>query len=293
MAGQPTNNRTGISEERRFVWRNLEAYLTNEIAPGDRERVERFLCECPYTREYVETEKEFADAVRRCVEDPVTECPEGLREKVLLALDQCEAEEEQAAEQSEDYADVHGTATRGRVLRFPWMGTILMTAAGIMLVVALMLNFGAGADSTEPAGPDIPATLAPMVSRVSLDAPHSENCRYREASSAYRTVFKDGPELPRQFGKARFKVCHFVVDEVDGNPVMCTVYDNPNGERFGVMIFKCKCLDRVASEELMAMEIVIDGKTICLWRQGDYFHALVGTDSATLRAHMGALRRSA
>jgi hypothetical protein len=44
---------------------------------------------------------------------------------------------------------------------------------------------------------------------------------------------------------------------------------------------------------MMAMEVMVDGKTVLLWRDGDYFRALVGEDSASLHRHMEELRRMA
>ncbi|MCB9894875.1 MAG: hypothetical protein H6839_10525 [Planctomycetes bacterium] len=266
-----------IPEERRFVWRNLEAFLAGELSGEDRARIESFLCECPYTKEYVETERQFVDAVKRCMDD-APECPEGLRSRVMLALDRCEHEVE---------ADEERKAIR---LGFPWGGAVLFAAASIMLVIALVLVFG-GSDNEPNEG--LPSGLAPMVAHVSLDAPQAEKCRYRAAVEAYRKYFADGPELPHELDGAMMKVSKWECEIVNGRRVMCAVYDTLQGERFGVMVFKCNCLEHAAPEGIQAAEVMVDGKVVLMWREGEYFRALVGQDAVSLRRHMDELRRKA
>lgn len=276
MATPENQEHPNHAEERRYVWRNLDAYLTGDLDAGDRRRIDDFLCECPHTNRYVQTEKQFAEAVKRCVEEPSVDCPEDLRVKVLTALDQCELDDEPA-----------GAAPVDNIVRFPWMGAVFMAAASIMLMAALVLFFDRDDSGSMP---DLPQTLSPMVARVSLEAPDVENCRYAEAHEVYEQHFADGPELPHQFGEHRLAVCDYVCEKVDGDRIMCTVYDAPDGERFGLMVFRCACIDRIATKNMEALEIMIDDKLVLLWREGEYFRALVGKDAKSLHRHMDQLR---
>lgn len=272
------NQPHGIPEERRFVWRNLDAFLAGDLTDEERERIEAFLCDCPYTKEYVETEREFAEAVKRCVNEDAAKCPESLRTRVLEALDKCDIE---------DAPDDDQRGNKGRLIGFPWLGAIMLSAASVMLVVALVLTFGGG-----PQSDSLPEGLQPMVASVSLDAPKSDQCRYRDANSEYTTYFSDGPELPHFFEGKMLLVSDWNCDEVDGRRVMRAVYDTPDGKRFGLIVFNCDCLDDVVAEELKCVEVVVGDKIVVMWREGSYFRALVGRDAATLHKHVLAFRKS-
>jgi hypothetical protein len=263
-----------VPEERRFVWRNLEAYLAGELAPADRRRIEDFLGECAYTREYVETERQFIELLRRCVNEPSAPCPEGLEQRVRAALDRCESEMLET--------EPPRVALR---LPFPWLGAGFLTAASLMLVAALLL-FGREA----PPASSLPTDLAPLVASVSMDVPRSERCRYRDALEGYRRHFADGPELPRMLNGRKLRVSEWHCAEVDGRRVMCATYDAPDGGRFGLMVFRCNCLEKAAPQEMKAVEVELNGKLVLLWREGDYFRALVGDDDTLLRQHMNELR---
>ncbi len=270
---QPLNPE--IPEERRFVWRHLEAYLAGELDPADCRRIDDFLKECPYTREYVETERQFIELLRRCVDEPPTPCPEGLQQRVREALDRCECE-------------VLEVQPPRVALRFPWLGAGLLAAASLMLVAALIL-FGRGA----PVPPSLPTDLAPLVSSVSMDVPRAERCCYRDAQEGYRRHFADGPELPRMLSGHKLKMAEWHCTEIEGRRVMCATYDAPDGGRFGLMVFRCNCLEKAAPQEMKAVEVELDGKLVLLWREGDYFRALVGQDETLLRRHMNELRGKA
>lgn len=276
MVDRRNMNEGGIPEERRFVWRNLDGFLTGQLSEEDRRRVEDFLCECPHTREYVETEQQFADAVRRCMENPDAGCPDGLRERVLAALDRCELE------------DYPGATHAGNVLRFPWTGAAVLAAASLMLVAALVFVFGGGDDLAD--APALTAGMAPLVSRVSMDAPPSDVCHWSEASDEYRRHFPEGPELPHGADGQELKVSHFVCDDVEGSRVMSAVYDSADGRRFGFLTFRCDCLANSAPRDIRCAEIEVDGRIVLLWRERDFMRALVGTDSATLHQFMQSLR---
>jgi hypothetical protein len=273
------NENPPIPEERRFVWRNLDAFLTGDISPEDRARIEAFLCDCPYTREYVQTEQQFAQAVRRCVTEDAVKCPEGLRERVLTALARCEIDEEPPARER----------PAGRLLGFPWLGAVMMTAASIMLVVALVLVFGGGAEGD---GMRLPDGLAPMVESVSMDVPQSEKCRYGDASAEYSRYFADGPELPHRIDGKMMRVSDFSCEEVNGSRVMRAVYDTSDGMRFGLIVFNCNCLDKRLWDDLQCAEVKVHDKIVLIWREGDYFRALVGPNSEVLLRHMQAFRKS-
>jgi hypothetical protein len=266
---------TEIPEERRFVWRNLEAFLAGGLNEADRARIEAFLCECSYTREYVECEQQFVEAVKRCVNESPERCPESLRLRVLEALDRCEQEECPPA----------GSAGP-HVARFPWPGVALLAAACVMLAVALVMMFGGVGQ--EPSGPY--AGLVPLVTRVSMDAPVAETCRRHQADAEYRKYFVDGPALPASLDGNKVKVSSFDCFEVDGRRVMTAVYDAPDGERFALLVFSCDCLVDRGSENMQALEMNVDGNVVLVWREGDLFRALVGRDAVKLRRHMNELR---
>lgn len=267
-----------IPEERRFVWRNLDAFLAGELNEDDRARVEAFLCDCPYTKEYVETEKEFAAAVRRCVNEQATKCPESLRARVLMALDQCEMEIEKSA----------GSQRHRHLPGFPWLGAIMMAAAGVMLVVALVLMFGG-----VPRGTDsLPDGLAPMVSTMALDAPRASKCRYGDANAEYTKHFADAPELPHFVDGRMLLMSDWDCDDLDGRKIMKAVYDSPDGERFGFLVIACDCLDGVVSGDWQCAEVTVGDRVVVIWREGNFYRALVGTDAAMLQRLMQQFRKT-
>jgi len=271
------NNTHEIPEERRFVWRNIDAFLTGELSDDDRARIEAFLCECPYTKEYVETEKEFAEAVRRCVNEAPAKCPESLRARVMTALDQCEIE---------DVADAR-RKPQGKLLGFPWLGAVMMAAASIMLVVALVLFFG-GSGSTV----SLHDELAPMVSTMSMDVPRSDSCRFRDANAEYVKHFNEAPDLPHFVDGRMLMVSDWNCDDLDGRKVMKAIYDSPDGERFGFMVVGCECLENVVSSELSCAEVVVGDKVVLLWREGEFYRALIGKDAIVLQRLMQHFRKS-
>ena len=215
--------------------------------------------------------------MKRCVNEAPAKCPESLRTRVLTALEHCEVEDSQA---EEDHR-------KGKLLGFPWLGAVMMTAASIMLVVALVLLFGGGNEA-----PSLPEGLQPMVANMSMDVPKADKCRYREANKAYTEHFADGPELPHKMDGMMMKVSDWSCDEVDGKYVMRAIYDAPTGERFGFVVFGCDCLNSFVSDDMKSCEVVVGDKIVLLWREGEYFRALVGKDAAALQKQMQLIRKS-
>jgi hypothetical protein len=243
-------------EERRFAWRNMEAFLAGELTPEAHARVETFLGESPRGGNFAAAQKEFAEAVKRSMQETPVECPQGLRDKVIAALDRCEVDTD---------AELAAPA------RFPWLGATLLAAASVMVAVGLVFYF----NDSPGQGPDMPALLVPVVSNATLDVPRSERCRYRLAVEEYRKFFPEGPELPNRFGDTRCRVSDYHCDEVDGRPVMCAVFDTSDGDRVAMMIFKGECLGRSAPDALRSAEVEIKGKRVWWWRAGRYVCALV------------------
>ncbi|MBX3461343.1 MAG: hypothetical protein KF696_15470 [Planctomycetes bacterium] len=257
------------SDDRAFVIANLEAYLAGTLAGDDLQRFEQAMAECPETRRYVETGQRFDSAVRGSVAAEVA-CPQGLRDKIIAALDQCET-------------DMAPT-------RFPWGIAGLAAAAALMLSVGLVFMFSGGEDPAAPP-PDLHARLTPVVSNTTLDVPKSTRCRYRAAVEEYRKHFPDGPDLPRTFGASNCRVSDYHCDMVDGYPVMCTVFDSPENDRFALLIFRKRCLHGAVPEAVRAAEVEIDGKLVLMWREGDFMRALVAkTGDTTLHQRMEQLR---
>ncbi len=258
-------------EERRFVWRSMDAYLAGQLTPEELARVEDFLARSPQTQEFAAAQREFAEAVRHAMNEPSVPCPDDLHDRVVAALDRCDAEMEAMAPP-----------------RFPWMGAALLAAASVMVAVGIVFMLSDPGPEPEPG---LPARLVPVVSQATLEAPRSERCRYRRAVDEYRRHFPDGPEIPNQFGEQRCRVSDFHCDTVDGQPVMCAVFDAPEGERFALMIFKGECLGKSAPEAVRAAELVIDGKRVWWWRSGRHVCALVAkSEDDGLRRRMEQMR---
>jgi len=258
-----------IPEERRFIWRNLDAFLAGELGAADHARVQAFLRECPSTREYVETEQQFIETMRRCVGETSTPCPEGLRERVLEALNRCELVEQPSR------------------LGFPWLGAGMLAAACLMLAVALVIVFGADRGAARPG---LSPGLNPLVQQVSLDAPVSKTCKRRVAQEECRKYFPEAPELPNRLDGQRIKVSAWETSEVDGRPVFSVIYDAEDGERFALLVFSCDCLAAELAQDMQALELQVEGKWLVMWREGGLFRALVGSDAHKLRRHMNELR---
>ncbi len=243
-------------EEQRFAWQNMEAFLAGELTPEAHARAEAFLGESSRVGGFAAAQKKFSEAVKGSMQETPVECPQGLHDKVIAALDRCEidADEELAVPS-----------------RFPWFGATLLAAASVMIAVGLVFYFN---DSPGP-GPDMPASLVPVVSNATLDVPRSERCRYRKAVEEYRKFFPEGPDLPNRFGETRCRVSDYHCDEVDGRPVMCAVFDTSDGDRVAMMIFKGECLGKSAPDALRSAEVEINGKRVWWWRAGRYVCALV------------------
>jgi hypothetical protein len=260
---------TGRDEDKRFVWRNIDAYLAGELGPEETVRVEAFLSRSPHALEFANTQRMFSDAVRHSMSQSPMQCPDGLRDKVLAALDQCEAEV--------DYIPA---------APFPWLGATVLAAASVVAALGLFYYFGV--DAPEPG---LTARLVPMVASAPLDAARSEKCRYRLAVEEYRSHFPDGPDIPRYLDGKKCRVSDFRCDEINGRPVMYTVFDSPDGDRFAVMIFKGECLGNAAPDAVRAAELEMEGRLVSLWREGKYMLGLVAkSDDAALRRRLEHMR---
>ena len=80
-------------------------------------------------------------------------------------------------------------------------------------------------------------------------------------------------------------------DDLDGRKIMKAIYDSPDGERFGFMVVGCDCLDTVSSE-LNCAEVVVGDKVVLLWREGEFYRALIGKDATVLQRLMQHFRKS-
>lgn len=267
MSNQPEQQPAG---NREFVIANLEEFLAGTLAGGDLQRFEQAMADCPETRRFVESSRRFDSAVRGSVAAAV-ECPQGLRAKIIAALDECEADM--------------------LPIRRPWLMGGLAAAASLMVAVGLVFMLKPGDEPVLP--PDLQARLTPVVSNTTLDVPKSNRCRYRAAVEEYRKHFPDGPDLPRTFGASNCRVSDHHCDVVDGYPVMCTVFDSPEGDRFALLIFRKRCLHGAVPEAVRAAEVEIDGKLVLMWREGDFMRALVAkTGDTTLHQRMEQLRNT-
>lgn len=271
---QPMSN---DPESRRFVWRNLDAYLAGKLEPAEHQRFEAILRDCPASREYVSHEREFAELVKRAANQPV-ECPEGLKARVAAALQRCEVEPVAAVPAPE--------ATLARVHRYPIAATISLLAASLLFAAALLFYMGRTSPTPQPM---VAVQLTPVVAQLSLET-RADRCRYRAAESEYKSKFADGPVLPREFCGSRCKIADYKCDESGGRSVMCAVYQTPDGETFALLTFKRNPDDDMA--DMQAIEYLVGEKRVLLWREGEYYRALIGKPADhSLHRRMEAIRR--
>ena len=257
---------------RRFVWERWSAFLDGELEPQEARRVEEFLKQCPDTAAFFAAQREF-DTVSRTRLAAEFPCPQGLRDKVQQALDECE-----------------DPLYLAPVVRFPWVSMGALTAASVMLVVSMLLVFG-GRQEAPDSAEFLRTRLSPMVSHVSFETPKSDRCRYRAASTQYRQWFTDGPDLPRTFEGTQCRVSSHEVVEFNGRKVMCVLYDDPGGDRFALIVFRCRRTADLLPEFLDAAEMDIEGRHVQLWREDNYVRALISLGSTQKLRHRAQLLR--
>lgn len=260
---------TTPEDMRQFAWEHWSAFLDGELSPEDARRMEQFLRQSPEAAEFMAAQRQFSHAVRQSIAQGAAQCPDGLKDRVCAALARCEE-----------------PAPLAPVLGFPWLSVGALAAATVMLATSMFLVFA----RTEPE-PDssefLRARLSPIVSHVSFEKPKAEKCMYRAAVEQYRQVFADGPELPRTFAGTQCRISDFECAEINGRKVMCALYDDPNGDRFAVLIFRCGRTADLLPGFLDAAEMDISGRHVTLWREGRYVRALISV-SASKQMHRRA-----
>ncbi|MCL4732042.1 MAG: hypothetical protein KJ044_16610, partial [Planctomycetes bacterium] len=127
----------------------------------------------------------------------------------------------------------------------------------------------------------------PLVANVALEMPRAARCRWRDAKAEYDQWFEGAPELPHNFGGTQCRLAGYECPEVNGRRVMCAVYDDPSGDRFALVVFRCRRTADLLPEFLDAAELEIEGRKVLLWREGNFVRALVGVGPA------GSLRQRA
>lgn len=259
---------------RKFTWERWSAYLDGELTPEQRTQLEQALGQCPDSAGFMASQKQFNAAAKDCLGRSMVECPPGMLHRVQAALARCDEPE-------------------GARIGFPWWSVGLLTAASLMLAGSLFLVFGR-AEETQP-DPSIYLRdrLTPMVSRVSFDTPRADRCRYKEANEQYRQAFSDAPALPRMFEGRQCRVSDFECIDLHNRKVMCTLYDDPSGDRFALIVFRCKRVADLLPEVIDAAEMDIEGKHVLLWREGNYVRVLVSLGSSETLRHRAELLRQA
>lgn len=245
--------------EIQFALRNWSAFLDGELEPADARRVEVVVAGYPDLAAFLAAHRQLEASLGDSLARTAPPCPEGLRGKVLAALDRCEE-----------------PGHIEPLVRFPWLSMGALAAASVMMAISLFLVFGPREEQPDPAE-HLRTRLSPMVANISLEAPKSDRCRYRDAKAEYEQWFQDGPALPSNFDGTRCRVSDFGCPEVNGRRVMCTVYDDPSGERFALIVFRCRRTADLLPEFLDAAELEIEGRRVMLWREGNYVRALVGS----------------
>lgn len=262
--------------ERKFALEHWSAFLDGELTPAESARIEALLDRDPEAAALIACHREIDASLRDNLVHAAPPCPEGLRARVLAALDRCE---EPAQAQT--------------LVRLPWLSVGALAAASVMMAASLFLVFGPREQQPDPADA-LKLRLTPVVSSVSLEVPKSDRCRYRDATAQYRQYFEDGPDLPASFGDGQCRVSHFDCPEVNGRRVACAVYDETNGDRFALIVFRCRRTADLLPDFLDAAELEIDGRHVLLWREGNYVRALVGVGPAhPLRSRAARLRPAA
>ncbi|MBX3473101.1 MAG: hypothetical protein KF754_01820 [Planctomycetes bacterium] len=265
-----------MESERQFALRHWSAFLDGELPAADAARIEELMAKDPDAAAFVASHRQLGASVRDNFSRQAVPCPEGLRQRVLDALDRCEDPGHLAP-----------------LVRFPWLSVTALGAAAVMFAASLVLVFAPRDPAPDPSE-NLRARLTPMVANVSLGVPKSDRCRYRDASAKYAEYFKDGPELPRSFGDGQCRVSFFDCPEVNGRRMACAVYDDPQGDRFALIVFRCKRTADLLPDFLDAAELEIDGRRVLLWREGNFVRALVGSGPVQgLRTRATMLRPAA
>jgi hypothetical protein len=259
---------------RKFAWENWSAFVDGQLEPEQARRIEEYLKQCPDTAAFMASQRQFDAACRKGLAE--SNCPEGMRERIQAALDRCE-----------------DPGALAPVIRFPWLSLGALAAASLMLALSLLLVFSPREDAVDSAEL-LRERLGPMVTQVSFEVPKAEKCRYRAANEQYRQWFADGPDLPRTFEGTQCRISSHEIAEFNSRKVMCVLYDDPNGERFALIIFRCRRTADLLPEFLDAAEMDISGRHVQLWREQNYVRALVSLGSTTaLRRRANGLRPAA
>jgi hypothetical protein len=272
----------GGDSEKQFVWLHLDAYVDGTGLEGAvRQQFDEILSRRPDLRACVEAESLFHDAVRRTMKNPLAECPAGLRDRVIRALDVCEAEVGHPGALAE--------ASMNR-RRLSWrFAPFIAAAASILLVLGVVYAF----QSPGPMPPvaDLPSSLRPVVQSVSLDVEAHSDCNFEAANEEYRRHFETGPALPNKFGDAMYRVVDFRCIELDGRRYMATVYDTGDGNTFALLTFKRSCMARAMPDLMHSADMMVDGRLVLLWEEGEFLRAMIAQSGFNkLYKHRDSLR---
>lgn len=271
---------------RQFAWERWSAFVDGELSGPDLQRMEALQRACPDTAAFLGSQASFDRAVRQSLNGQAVSLPPGLEDRIRAALDECEDSEP------------------GVMHRFPWISVGALAAASVMLAASLIIVYArpaqaetgdtgelAGAQDLE--GARLQEKLAPMVAHVSFEAPKAPTCRYRAAQQQYSEWFAGAPDLPRNFDGTQCRVSHFECPEMYGRKVMYALYDDPCGERFALIVFRCARTADLLPEFLNAAEMEISGRQVLLWREGNYVRVLVCQGQNQNLRHRAELLRNA
>ncbi len=273
---------------RQFAWERWSAFVDGELSGPEQERMEALQRTCPDTAAFLGSQASFDRAVRQSLDAEAACCPPDLQDRIKAALDKCE------------------DAELGVMVRFPWISVGALAAASVMLAASLIIVYArpaqaetgdggelAAVDNMASEGAQLQQRLAPMVAHVRFEAPKASTCRYRAAQQQYSEWFADAPDLPRNFDGTQCRVSHFECPEMYGRKVMYALYDDPSGERFALIVFRCARTADLLPEFLNAAEMDIAGRQVLLWREGNYVRVLVCQGQNQNLRHRAELLRNA
>lgn len=271
-----------------FVQQHAQAYLDGELPDDLRHVFDQYLGD-PHAHEYFEIQQAFNQATHKAMNTPI-ETPQGLRERVISALDRAEALDHEA--------EIRELPVRtGRT--FELVSSALLVAASLIFVVGLSFFwFDNGNTDDLPQSPQptqLSQSVAPFVQTVSF-ASYDGPCHYKDACAVFRDEFGGDPKLlPHTFGAdGQCKLVRYECASVNGHKVMSAVYETADGRQFALLILRCQCLPD-AEKNLNAAEFKSDGRDVVMWRRGEFFHFLVGSENSQaeterLRQRAEALR---
>lgn len=264
-----------IEEKTMFVRGHWQAYINKGLSAADQQIMQDIICNCDYTFNFMGSLEKFDDKIRQVVKEGCTDCPDTLADRISIALDSCEQElRDDSKPDASSETDDNSNGEKQN--RFPWFPAVLMALAAALVVAVATFGGIAGSVENSP-HPSLEQVLVPLVANADFSVPMLtiDQCKYPEIDRIRKEQFRNAPEMPLMINGERCIVSGYTQAKVDGNNVLCAVYDRPNGKRFALMIMSCDCLDEVMPNIVKSQEVIMGNKNVVFWRTGEYVQVLV------------------